>query len=996
MSLTPSCSRCGTPLSDPDQTGSCPACLLALGLDADVTKPGVGHPLDPIHDYLPDLPPHYQLETRVGTGGMGIVYRALDTRLNRPVAVKVVQEARLTDPGAGARFRAEALAAASLDHPFICKVYELIESEGKALLVMEFVEGETLAGMLRQGRPQLARTVELVAEIAEGLANAHSVGLVHRDIKPSNVMVTPHGHVKLLDFGLARAEVVSEAGATTRSPGPDGDPRAGTPHYMPPEQAEGQPIAARADIFSLGVVAFECIAGELPFNGATEYTYVHSMLHDAPKPLGQLAPGTPKELVRLIERCLAKDPAHRPKSAAAVAKELRQIAKTSVASTTHTLRAASLRRSRNWWARTAIASLVVTASIALAIGLWRPPPGADVEFQQQALVTWPTEEERSASSPDGRWVSFLSKRDDAKVLFVQPTDGGDAKLVALPAGEIISHAWSADGTRYVCAMRLRAALFLLAIPAPLGGAPVQSVEIPPAAGITLLRWLGDSVYFQADKGNAAVLRRADLAQRTVAEVSDTWRFAEAPLQSAVFRSFDIDPTGSKVVFAARLRSGERTDLWTANVHGTNPRRLTSDAHVERLPMWTGPETVLYQSDRGGQVDLWESSVAHGWTRRRTTDPTQEEPESASSDGMVMTFRQVSDNADLWLLDRARPAVQLTSEATTDFSPTVSTDGHTLVFQRSKPSASGRFVATNTWLMRATLTGGRVSIDPLPIETDASAPLISPDGRRVAFLQETQGDPALKTLKIRHLQTGVVVTVSSRCILPVYGRIQWGAWPTQWTPDGQTLLFVEKKDERSYSLTQHAVDSETNIRLIDVATDPQRIRGLFPAADSRSVAYLHWAGEERYAVRQTELDSRKSVELARVDGAPGLPLQSVSIAGRTAQGSLIVLRWLSASRTGVEVLEVKPNGHIRSIRTVPNIVDLTSYVDVRRPLLYVICVSGLIQNVFSVSLETGAMRQVTGNQAPNVSFSGVASLVDGSLLFVRNLGTRDIWLLKRSR
>ena len=410
MPDTPSCPRCGVALLEPEDDSSCPACLLALALDSDETRPGTGHSLDPISDHLPTLPPHYRLESRVGSGGMGLVYRAVDTRLNRPVAIKAVHDARLLEPGASARFRAEALAAASLDHPFICKVYELLESGRKALLVMEFVEGETLAGILRQGRPPLARTIELISEIAEGLANAHAMGLVHRDIKPSNVMVTPHGHVKLLDFGLARPEVLTEA-STTRGTGMDGDARAGTPHYMAPEQAEGKPITARADIFSLGVVAFECIAGELPFDGATEYIYVHALVHDAPKSLAQLAPDTPKELIRLVERCLSKDPSSRPESAAAVARELRQIAETSVTPTVHTLRAASLQKSRNRWAQIAIVSLVATVAIAVAITVWRPWSLGDAQFRQQALVTWPSDEWGSAISPDGRWVSFLSYRD---------------------------------------------------------------------------------------------------------------------------------------------------------------------------------------------------------------------------------------------------------------------------------------------------------------------------------------------------------------------------------------------------------------------------------------------------------------------------------------------------------------------------------------------------------------------------------------------------------
>jgi dipeptidyl aminopeptidase/acylaminoacyl peptidase len=347
----------------------------------------------------------------------------------------------------------------------------------------------------------------------------------------------------------------------------------------------------------------------------------------------------------------------------------------------------------------------------------------------------------------------------------------------------------------------------------------------------------------------------------------------------------------------------------------------------------------------------------------------------------MTFQQVSDNADLWLAEGARPAVQLTAEATTDFAPSISVDGRTLVFQRSQPSATGRFVETNTWLMKATLDRGRVAVDPRPIEADASVPLVSPDGSRVAFLHESQPGPRLlKTLKIKHLQTGVVVTVSTRCTLPVVGQLQWGSWPMQWTPDGRALVFVEQSDGR-LMLKQHVVDSGTdNVRLADVSDDEtnSRIRGVFPTADARFVDYLHWSGGSRYAVRRVERESRKDSELARVDGVADFPLQSVTIAGRTAHGALILLRRLpsTGSFNTVEVLAVSDDGRIRSIRVVPDVVERIGHVDVARPLLYLVCANRLVKNVCSVSLETGDMRQVTDNQAPNVSFSGVTSLADG--------------------
>ena len=203
---------------------------------------------------LPDLiGSRYRIVSRLGVGGMGVVYKALDQKLNRSVALKALEDRRWHIPGAAARLRTEALAAASLDHPYVCKIYELVETTTDTYIVMEFVEGETLAAMLRRGVLPLLQTLQFGQEIAEGLASAHARGLVHRDVKPANVMVTPNGHVKLLDFGVAGADMASTPGDITHAQTPPLTLHAGTPHYMAPEHATGQPVTARADFFSLGV-----------------------------------------------------------------------------------------------------------------------------------------------------------------------------------------------------------------------------------------------------------------------------------------------------------------------------------------------------------------------------------------------------------------------------------------------------------------------------------------------------------------------------------------------------------------------------------------------------------------------------------------------------------------------------------------------------------------------------------------------------------------------
>ena len=275
---------------------------------------------------IAELVGHYRVVASLGSGGMGVVWKAIDTRLNRPVALKALHDSHAGSTEAILRLRAEALAAASLDHPYICKIYELLETDTATMVVMEFVEGETLGDILGRRLPQLGDTLRYGSEIAEGLANAHARGVVHRDVKPSNVMVTPHNHIKLLDFGIARITPTSDTetqianGLTLPGDAP------GTPQYMAPEQALGRPLDGRTDLFSLGVVLFRCLTGQLPFEGNTRDEYVQQMLSGQMRPLDDLAADVPYQVREIVKACLQRDPDRRPESAAMVADTLRRAA----------------------------------------------------------------------------------------------------------------------------------------------------------------------------------------------------------------------------------------------------------------------------------------------------------------------------------------------------------------------------------------------------------------------------------------------------------------------------------------------------------------------------------------------------------------------------------------------------------------------------------------------------------------------------------------------
>ncbi len=267
---------------------------------------------------------HYRVTSKLGSGGMGVVYEAEDTKLGRHVALKFLPAELAQDADSLARFQREARAASALNHPGICTVHAIDEHEGQHFIAMELLEGETLAERIRKGPFELGSLLDLGTQIADALESAHSKGIVHRDLKPANIFVTPRGQAKILDFGLAKIERARPAGGAEHSEAPTAvqpnelttaGTTMGTVSYMSPEQARGQLTDARTDLFSLGTVLYQMATGVLPFQGETSAVVFEAILNREPPPITQLVPALPAELGRLLEKALEKDRALRYQSA---------------------------------------------------------------------------------------------------------------------------------------------------------------------------------------------------------------------------------------------------------------------------------------------------------------------------------------------------------------------------------------------------------------------------------------------------------------------------------------------------------------------------------------------------------------------------------------------------------------------------------------------------------------------------------------------------------
>jgi serine/threonine-protein kinase len=345
---------------------------------ARLTAAAAGAAPDPL---LGEQVAHFRVLEPIGDGGMGRVYRALDLRLGRAVALKFLPPLLSADDEAKRRFVDEARAASALDHPNVCAIHEIGEtSAGRLFIAMASYDGETLKQRLARGPLPPSEVIEYGAQIADGLAAAHAAGIVHRDVKPANVMIMAGGQVKILDFGVATA-----AGAQL---GGDGA-ALGTVAYMSPEQTRGQPVDARSDVWSLGVVLFEMLTGRRPFCGASERELVHAIRHDAPPRVGRLRRETPAVVAALVARCLEKEPARRSGSAGELLRELR-----AVQAGPATARAAR-RRARLYGGLTALATLLALLGLAVRERVASSAPRAATAQQSPARLL-PHEATRSS------------------------------------------------------------------------------------------------------------------------------------------------------------------------------------------------------------------------------------------------------------------------------------------------------------------------------------------------------------------------------------------------------------------------------------------------------------------------------------------------------------------------------------------------------------------------------------------------------------------------
>ena len=730
----------------------------------------------------------YEVIGNLGAGGMGEVYRARDPRLGRDVAIKVLSAPFVADGERLARFEREARLLASLNHPGIGAIYGLeyasvgADQGATPGLILELVEGDTLADRIRRGPIGVPEALLIARQIAEALDVAHERGIVHRDLKPANIKVTPDDVVKILDFGLAKALASADGTASDIASSPTITSDAtragvilGSAAYMSPEQARGKPIDKRTDVWAFGCVMYEMLTGSLAFAGESVSDVITAILAGEPDWV-RLPSTTPSRVRVLLRRCLEKDPRRRLRDIADARLDLEDAIAQPATSDTNVPASAE---APSWLTLRTLAMLAVgLAALSGGVG-WvtarRVDPAQAPSFDRMIrLVSTSAHEFAPAISPDGKWVAYVSDARGPTDVWVKFIAGGDPVNLTATSGigvftqdGVGSLAISPDGSQIAFqAGEPNQLTSTYLMPAPLGGPPRRLL----AAGSSGMQWSADGKRIAYVKtggplGDALMVADADGQNQIELVKRDGGRH---------LHWVRWDPAGRFVYFNYGIQNtnGEPTEIFRAPAAGGRPERVVATARraVCPFPSPDGKGLFYAANPDGVDLSLWWKDLARGRESRITTGVGEYSSPSMSADGqrLVGTIWETRQSLQRVAVAFDRPVAlePITDGFSGDIGPAWSPDGNRLVF------ASSRSGNRTLWTVDANLT------HPAPLTTGAALdewPAYSPDGQRVAFVSDRGGKRGIWVVSAdggtprQIVATEVIDTIS-------------------WSPDGRRLVF----------------------------------------------------------------------------------------------------------------------------------------------------------------------------------------------------------------
>lgn len=946
---------------------------------------------------------HYRIVSSIGAGGMGEVYLAEDTKLDRKVALKVLLNDFSEDKERINRFIREAKAASALNHPNILTVYEIGNSDGSQYISTELIKGETLRERTKREPIELRDALKIVMQITAALGAAHEAGIIHRDIKPENIMIRSDGVVKVLDFGLAKLSPLSTASVETTLPQINTKPGmiVGTIAYMSPEQARGRTIDPRSDIFSLGIVMFELFTGQRPFDGESQLELVSSILKDDPPTLRQIAPKMPRELERIVDKALRKDREHRYQHIKDLLIDIEDLDEelkfeSKLNRSTQPTTAGDIQVTNRSNLRSAFttgisktrrftllhALLFIAIAGAIGVGVWylRPTTTPVVaNYKTREVATWlaaPGELGATASfSPDGNLIAFSSTKSGTTGIWIAQSNSTESRPVTSdsfantqpifsPNGDEIAYSSlrpNSNGGNSVEIWRIAA----------LGGTGKLIGTLPgnlPVGSATLLRW-GDSghLYYSLSGDVYSI----DLVRGASQKVTS--------LGMPQIAAIEVSSDEKTIYFSAK--AGDRWQVFRTTTDGTKPIEIaTEEGSIGRRLLLSEDTRRLFYSVRQNDItNVCLLDIATGGRKVLAEFEDAASVESADPKGRSLLISSSKDESHIWRVGIANQDESLVArDVNVKLWPTVSADNSKIAFQSVKNLSSGNNLYKGRVVAKSITQAENEA--PFPLSSEGFFPQWSPDGSHVAFLKKK--DSSVNLHVVNSAGGGERTLVEGNLSWANYTPTPYNVVQTSvfaWSPDGSKIAYIAENGKAQSVALVNINDGSTSPLTPEIA-DMALFCPMFDA-DGGKLAFSYKAKQKDQNGQLT--GGLRSVDLATNSVATVFETtRPIRLLDWTPDGNSLVIAEPSQTLVGLpgetKLSKISINGATETrIANLKNTYYYNIFLEANRKQIAYVARNQNLDDVWVMPVLGGPARKVSNNRDSGQYFSRLAWLRDGS-------------------